>query len=157
MRRYAALIAVMIPVLLVIGVAVSNLREAYNRSRQKRTMADMRTIGVVLEAFATDRKSYAIGARPVSATAGELAFMTPVSLDEVESAVRPRYIRGPIPRLDGWGHPFEVRLSERSYAIRAPAGDGRFETDAYVHGTTSSFEEDVVFADGSWIRYPEGL
>ena len=39
-------------------IAIPNLLNALHRSRQKRTMADMRSIGTALEGYAADRKVY---------------------------------------------------------------------------------------------------
>lgn len=82
--------------------------------------------------------------------------MTRVPLDELERALSPTYIRK-LPRLDGWGNEFEVRVSAKSYAIRSRGSDDRFDADTYeMNHVTTSFDEDIVFSDGSFFQYPEG-
>ena len=43
---------------IIAAIAIPNLLNAINRSRQKRTMADMRTIGTGTEAYAVDWSYY---------------------------------------------------------------------------------------------------
>jgi hypothetical protein len=57
-------------------VAVPNLWRAKQRSAQKRTMADMRTIATAWEARATDTNTYAV-ATAQSATPGAMVCSTP--------------------------------------------------------------------------------
>src|SRR5712692_5240011 len=99
-RRIWVRIAV---VLFIVGVAgafvVPPLTTANHRSKQKRTMADMRSLGTALEAWATDFRQY-----PVVA-----------SVDALESLLVPKYIKR-LPR-DGWGRPFRYEGSKETYAI----------------------------------------
>ncbi len=43
---------------IIAAIAIPNLLNAINRGRQKRTMADIRTIGTACEAYAVDNSSY---------------------------------------------------------------------------------------------------
>ncbi len=43
---------------IIAAIAIPNLLNAINRGRQKRTMADIRTIGTAIEAYAVDHASY---------------------------------------------------------------------------------------------------
>src|SRR5262245_60740360 len=97
--------------LVVIGVlaaiAIPNLVSAIDRGKQKRTMADMRTIGTAVEAYAVDNGSY-----PISTDAATLA-----------SEVSPSYVR-PMPQLDGWNHVYVVAVANSSYTIASAGKDG---------------------------------
>lgn len=136
------------------AVAIPNLWTAWNRSRQKRTMADMRSLATAFEARATDENTYAIDSLPVPLTATDFTSLTPVSLDAFERALKPKYIRK-FPRVDGWGNEFEVRIGAKSYAIRSRGSDGDAQPVIRFNYRIQSFEEDLVFADGNFIQYPE--
>ena len=156
MRFIRSIALAVSPLALMFAIAAPNFLTAHHRSRQKRTMADMRSLANALEARATDADTYAIGAARVCGNICAFASMTTVPLDELERALSPVYIRK-LPRLDGWGNEFEVRVSAKSYAIRSRGSDDRFDANSYaMNHVTRSFEEDIVFSDGSFFQYPEG-
>src|SRR6266478_4303233 len=83
------------------AIAIPNLLTAMQRSKQKRTMADMRTIATAWEARATDVNKYsAAGACSVPATSS-----TPL---EMSGMLSPTYIKV-LPPKDGWTTPWEYR------------------------------------------------
>ena len=155
MRRFAGPVIIIVIVTAILGgVAIPNILLSLNRSRQKRSMADMRSLATALEARATETNNYAIGSTPVALTATDFTSLTPVSLDAVHGALSPKYIRK-MPRLDGWGNEFEVRVGVKSYAIRSRGSDGHADPKIRFNYRIQSFEEDLVFADGNFIQYPE--
>jgi len=133
------------------AIAIPNLLTAMQRSKQKRTIADVRSVATAVEAYATDHKQYP-NAIDVSGLRAELV---------------PTYIRM-IPANDGWGHPlhYDAWSSQGtgtdSYAIGSGAKDGDFlhqslrDYLAHPHATTS-FDDDIVFSNGSFVQYPEGI
>jgi hypothetical protein len=65
--------------------------------------------------------------------------------------------RGIPSRLDGWGHPIHVtRGAHGGYTIHAADRDGKFEQLIYP-GSFTSFDNDIVYADGSFITFPFGI
>jgi len=128
------------------AIAIPNLLTAMQRSRQKRTMADMRTIATVLEAYGTDheREEY-----PPGATVADL-----------RGQMQPVYVKR-LPTLDGWATPIRYTpLPNRGYAIMSAAANKTFEAespDQYTPGTTTHFDCDIVFVNGEFVQYPEGV
>jgi general secretion pathway protein G len=133
------------------AIAIPNLLTAMQRSKEKRTMADIRTVATAVEAYATDHKQYP-NAIDVNGLSGELS---------------PTYIRV-VPAVDGWGHPmhYDAWVSQGtvldSYAIGSGAKDGVFLhqslRDYLAHsGATPNFNDDIVFSNGSFVQYPEGI
>jgi hypothetical protein len=134
--------------------ASSNLSEAVQRSKQKRTMAEMRTIATAWEARATDLNRYnAAGAVTLPGVA--------VSAEEVNRHLAPRYIKR-VPALDAWGRPYTFHLDvafagsriAENYAIRSFGRDGK--ASPLVAGSTSDYDCDIVFSNGSFVVFPEG-
>ncbi len=58
---------------IVSAIAIPNMLNAIDRARQKRTMADLRTVGIALEAYGIDNNHY-----PVSEGWAEAATPTDV-------------------------------------------------------------------------------
>lgn len=138
------------------AIAIVNYMVALDKTKQKKTMADMRAIGIAWESRATDRGSYsAAGQGPAFVWPSD-----PITGAELESILSPTYMR-PMPRRDGWGSEFGYALDSAigsgtgaaTYAIRSPGRDGLFE-DEYPTYTTVRFECDIVFSNGQFVVTP---
>ena len=76
----------------------------------------------------------------------------------------PTYIKA-LPQNDGWSRPYGFGLDKavgaanaaQQYGIRSQGKDGAFSTGAYTVGPTSLFDCDIVYSNGSFIVYPEGI
>lgn len=130
------------------AIAIPNLLNAIHRSRQKRTMADMRTIAIAWEARATDANSY---------NAAGLSWpTTDQDASSIEPWLSPTYIRR-TPVYDGWGAQFRVGYSVDSYSIESYGSDGLNESESQGGViTTSSFANDIILSGGTFVKYPEG-
>lgn len=142
----AAVIAVVVALFLGIAVlgilaaiAIPNLMTAMERARQRRTMADMRTVSVLIDDFAVREQQL-----PEASSMTELARVVGVTQ---------------MPLVDAWGNPFEYVHDSESYWIASAGRDGVFEVDDppwYEPAMTTSFDDDIVFYAGEFIRYPKG-
>ncbi len=145
------------------AIAIPNLLTAMQRSKQKRTMADMRAIATAWEARATDMNTYG-----AAGTSGA-TFAWPannVTFTGLLGLLTPTYIKS-LPQNDGWGRPYgfamdkavNVSNAAQAYGIRSSGKDGAFESGgSYTVGTaTSVFDCDIVYSNGSFIQWPEGM
>ena len=73
---------------IIAAIAIPNLLNAIDRGKQKRTMADMRSIATAIETYAVDQEVY-----PTTTDVYELSRM-----------LSPDYIRH-VPGFDGWENP----------------------------------------------------
>jgi len=121
--KYVAIAIVIVGGLM--GLAVPDLLTAMQRSRQKRTMADIRTLAAELEERAEKTGRYALDAKDLH-------------------------------HLDGWGAPFELHASGNDYSIRSYGRDARRD-DRDVAGATTDFARDIVYSNGTFVTYPEGI
>jgi type II secretion system protein G len=123
-------------------IAVPSLLSAIQRSKQKRTMADMRSIGTALETYQIDYNKY-----PQTGEAN-LAYL------------QPTYIRR-VPTLDGWGNliKYVATSAQQDYSLGSGGRDASDPTTSFTSaaGTTTSFDADIVFFDGQFTIYPEGV
>lgn len=134
------------------AIAIPNLLNAVQRGKQKRTMSDMRALATAVEAYAVDNNNYPAAAcnAGLYTTGTENALAT-----NSFTNLTPTYIAQP-PKTDGWGRFMKYSLDGTSshYRIRS---SGRDNTDAsFVCGTTTNFNDDIVYADGTFIQWPEG-
>jgi type II secretory pathway pseudopilin PulG len=138
-------------------IAIPNLLTARNRSHQKRTMANIRTIATAWEARAADVNRYDVGGptpAPNSFGGVDWKALPPVPYRDLKQALEPTYVRH-LPEKDGWGEPFQFAATEQTYAIRSLARNGIAETEIYGSRTTTDFDSDFVFSNGTFIWYPE--
>jgi general secretion pathway protein G len=130
----------------IAGTAIPNLLDATDRGRQKRSLADIRSVGTAVEMYAIDNDSY-------PSTDGRW-----VPVRQIEATLAPVYIRT-LPTADAWGHPLTYWSDGQRYRIASPGKDGEMSRDWSGQadpGPTSSFDSDIVFADGSFVSWPEG-
>lgn len=139
---------------IIATIAIANYLAAAQRTKQKRTMADMRSLAVAWEARAVDTKAYS--------AAGFTMPAAPVTFAELTTLLQPTYMRN-IPRIDGWGHPLEFAMDQpiggtpaAEYALRSAGRDAAFSGTTYAGGPTTSFDCDIVYSMGSFIAWPEG-
>lgn len=132
------------------AIAIPNLLAALNRARQKRTMADMRTIATAWEARAADVNVY--NAAGISWPAADASVTTMTFLS-------PTYIKK-LPFYDGWGIEFRVSSNTPSaYTVKSFGAD-KVETTTATSATgpamTEKFDCDIILSNGFFVQYPEG-
>jgi type II secretion system protein G len=125
---------------IIAAIAVPSLLSAIQRSKQKRTMADMRSIGTALETYQIDYNKYP--------PAG------PANLRNLE----PNYMRK-VPVLDGWRNAFDYTTpgSQQDYSLGSGGRDGSSPAWSTPAATTTTFDADIIFFDGQFTVYPEGV
>jgi type II secretion system protein G len=123
---------------IIAAIAIPNLLNAIDRGKQKRTMADMRSLGTAVESYAVDNNVY-----PVVSTAATLKTI-------VEAGA---YIKN-MPTADGWNNTFVVDSIATQYTLYSTGKDGAGTT--CTAGTTNSFNDEICFINGQFLRYPAG-
>jgi type II secretory pathway pseudopilin PulG len=137
--------------LILAAIAIPNLMSATQRAKQKRSMADLRSIGTAVEAYATDHNAY-----PAAR-----------NIDELRPLITPMYIKS-VPPNDGWGKPFIYEPAEcadskcQRYYIASGGKNMALErARPSEYGTslltTATFDADLVYSNGDFIVAPEGI
>ena len=123
---------------LIAAIAIPNLLNAIDRGKQKRTMADMHALAMAVEAYAVDNDDY-----PVASTAAALKTI-------LEAGA---YIKS-MPVADGWNNTFVVDSITTQYTLYSTGKDGSGTT--CTAGTTTTFNDQICFINGQFLRYPAG-
>jgi general secretion pathway protein G len=136
------------------AIAIPNLLNAVQRGKQKRSMSDMRALATAIEAYAVDNNQYPVATScPTGLTAiiGGVAAVGNASF----SLLSPTYIGQP-PKVDGWGGFFYYNNDTNNYAILS-AGRNKSKDGMTTNcGTTTDFNDDIIYGNGSFIQWPEG-
>jgi prepilin-type N-terminal cleavage/methylation domain-containing protein len=136
---------------IITAISMMYYQGALIRSRQKRTMADMRSIAVAWEARAVDLRQYNAAGFTVPANI--------ISYPGMVTMLTPNYIKI-LPQKDAWGHDLVFSVDQpvggpaaAEYAIRSPGRDGQLDT-TIVPGKTTDPNADIVYSGGTFIMYP---
>jgi len=130
---------------IIAAIAIPNLLNAIHRGRQKRSMADMRTIATAIGTYATDMNFYPRGLSALSA---------------FETHLVPVYLRK-MPPKDGWNTTYVATTDTAGehYTIQSwgknKIDDGLI--NGGVGGETNEFDCDIYHQDGMFIQWPEGI
>jgi general secretion pathway protein G len=134
------------------AIAIPNLLNAVQRSKQKRTMSDMRALATAIEAYHVDN-----GAFPSAACAGGVFSTAGTALTNTSfTLLTPTYI-AQTPKQDGWGRflLYNVDAGRANYNIQSFGRDGG--ADTINCGTTTDFNEDIMYSNGTFLQWPEGV
>lgn len=157
MRRGFTLIELLVVVAIIgiiVAVAVPNLLNALQRAKQKKSMGDMRTLALTIEAYSTDLNRYPAAAG-YALPSGLSLPSTPVTA--LQGTVTPTYLKT-LPLTDGWASWFtySVTADGGDYALRSNGADGVPESSP-PFGPTTRFNADIILCDGQFVQYPEGV
>jgi general secretion pathway protein G len=139
---------------IIVAIAVINYLNAIERARQRRSMADMRSLATAIEAYAADLNRYP----PAS------AYVLPAGLDlptqNLESArpyLQPTYMKT-VPLIDGWNSWFlyGTTPSGSDYVFSSTAQGGQPQA-APSFGPTTDFKDDILLVNGQFVQWPEGV
>ncbi|MEO8430178.1 MAG: prepilin-type N-terminal cleavage/methylation domain-containing protein [Acidobacteriota bacterium] len=135
------------------AIAIPNLLNAVQRGKQKRTMSDMRALATAVESYAVDNNKYPAAACAAGLyTGGSNVALATASFTNLS----PTYIAQP-PKVDGWSAAMNYSSDTPGNNYRIQSG-GRNKTinTTLVCGTTTDFNDDIAYADGAFLQWPEG-
>ena len=134
---------------LLAAIAIPSMLNAIDRARQKRTMADLRSVGTGVESYAVDVNFYPRNITTATAVGGSGA-------SNLESHISPIFEKA-VPTSDGWYADLLYRsdATGAEYTLMSYGKD--LLRSATSLGTTQSFDCDIVFQNGSFIAWPEGI
>jgi general secretion pathway protein G len=135
---------------IIVAIAIPNLLNAIQRAKQKRSMADIRSIGTAAETYAIDFNRYP-SAAGFTVPSGAFLPTTTVGAGNFANLVQPTYIKV-LPLKDGWANYFfyEAANGAQDYALSSSGKNGA-QDSSIVGGPTSDFNADIVFFDGQFI------
>ena len=119
---------------IIAAIGIPMLMDAVDRSKQRRSMGDMRSIAVANGTYNVDQQDYA---------------------PNLASLVGGEYLQNAIVN-DGWGNAFQYNTTGDAYDLTSLGSDGAAGPAAPVPWVNDPFEPDIVLADGTFTQAPEG-
>ena len=155
------LIVVVTIVGLIFVVLLPYYLESLDKAKQRKTMANMNSIGKAMMNWITDQA----GAAAAGASTTEkmhLSNFNSVTHDEMDAIMVPVYLVN-VPKSDGWGSDLDYYLKilnfndEDAMGIRSPGKGGNWDGDTYSMApfVSTNYKSDIVWADGLFVRWPQ--
>jgi len=126
---------------IIAAISIPALTASIQRARQKRSMAELRTIALAVSAYATDY--------PFMPKVG------PGTADLLVPYLVPTYVRN-ISGLDGWQRPIYYEAAGIDYTIKSLGAQG-IEQATLALGPTTSFTDNIVISNGLFVQWPDGM
>jgi len=154
----------------IAAILIPNLLDALQKTKQKRTMADMRDLGTAWFSWLTDQVSAAAAGSGTHEYDFEDLSVSLSAEDLISSLYvdsRMFYTRD-VPARDGWSRLYDYRWSGNPSSspvigIRSFGRDGQEGPNgnggSYFMGPflASDYDQDIVWADGFFVVYPSGV
>ena len=131
-------------VVLIIGIlaaiSIPTLLNAVDRSKQKRTMSEIRALGGAIQAYAVDHDIFPLG----------------TDMSTLTSVLEGDYVAR-VTSADSWGHTFLYTGTTKDYTVGSTGKDGGSSlTLTGGGGQTSYFIDDIIYSNGSFVQWPDG-
>ena len=133
---------------IIAAIAIPNLLNAIDRGKQKRSMADIKTLGTAVESYSIDVNFY-----PISTSMASIS-----SIGATNMGIEPIYIKL-APAKDGWGgqlfYGSDAAGAGSDYTIMTYGKDKKVSPAS--KGGTNDFDCDIIYQNGVFTAYPEGV
>jgi type II secretory pathway pseudopilin PulG len=146
---------------IIAAILMPNLLEALNKSKQKRSMTDIRLVGTAWFSWVTDQVSAGAAGATTTVLDWDDLF-TDQSFAALEVVLVPAYAAF-IPQKDAWGNEYEYGATEDynetiPVGVRSTGAEGLFQSAEYTPGAfiATDFIQDIVWAGGYFVKWPAG-
>ena len=151
---------------IIAAILIPNLIDALQKAKQKRTMADMRNVGTAWLSWVTDVVSGAAAGTGVNQWVG--TAYTTITHANLFGTLHPSstfFYLNELPAKDGWKNSYGYGytgepLGSQVIAIGSTGRNGGTSplTGTVTIGpfTPTRYDEDIIWADGFFVRWPGG-
>jgi prepilin-type N-terminal cleavage/methylation domain-containing protein len=146
---------------IIAALLIPNFLDALQKAKQKRTVADMRNTGTAMFSWLTDQVGAASAGAAGTVTMSNYASIGETFLDSTAGLV-PQYMQD-VPSLDGWKNAYTYYLNTTNplaqQVMAVWSGGRNGGTPAGTYSVTSfeptNYDQDIVWADGFFVRWPQ--
>ncbi|HVR11094.1 MAG TPA: prepilin-type N-terminal cleavage/methylation domain-containing protein [Thermoanaerobaculia bacterium] len=149
---------------IIAALLIPNFLDALQKSKQKRTEADVRNLGTAMFSWLTDQAGAAAAGAAATGDVNLANFHSTNSTD-LGTCLVSQYIQS-IPLLDGWKHQYSYYMNYSNplggvniMAILSYGRDGKADAGSPDYTVTgfdpTDYDRDIVWADGYFVRYAQ--
>ncbi|HEV3455020.1 MAG TPA: prepilin-type N-terminal cleavage/methylation domain-containing protein [Thermoanaerobaculia bacterium] len=149
---------------IIAALLIPNFLDALQKSKQKRTEADVKNLGTAMFSWLTDQAGAASAGAAATGDVNLGNFQSTTSTD-LGTVLVSQYIQS-IPLLDGWKHHYSFYMNYSNplggvniMGILSYGRDGKPDTGSPDYTVTgfdpTDYDRDIVWADGYFVRYAQ--
>lgn len=149
---------------IIAALLIPNFLDALQKSKQKRTEADMKNLGTAMFSWLTDQAGAAAAGAAATGDVN-LANFQSTNATDLSTVLVSQYIQA-IPALDGWKHQYSYYMNYGNplggvgiMGILSYGRDGKPDAGSPDYTVTgfdpTDYDRDIVWADGYWVRYAQ--
>jgi general secretion pathway protein G len=151
---------------IIATIIIPMFLDAIQKSKQKRSMVEVKIVGTCWMAWLTDEISAgAAGSTTRTYNLNGLDIIPQEDLLRTLFRSQTFFYCSEVPAVDGWGNAyeyyynFENPTAGKTFAIRSTGRDGVFSGTTYriTPYVQTHYDEDIVWADGLFVYYPQGI
>ena len=152
---------------IIAAILIPNLIDALQKAKQKRTMADMRNVGTAWLSWVTDAVSGAAAGQGTTRTWNGGAYIK-IDAADLFTTLHPTstfFYLNELPDKDGWknsylygytGNPAGAQVIAIGSGGRNGGIGTSFTTLSTGPFTPTDYDQNIVWADGFYVRWPGG-
>lgn len=138
---------------IIAAIAIPNLLDAIERSRQKRAMGEIKEVATGIQSYRADHETIPV----VGQVQGEGWHF--VEIRELERSLVPDSVRA-LPPADPWGQPYRYGFTAdgKDFCLISGGGDRTITTADPPAGIveTHCYESDIIWLNDGAVQWPEG-
>jgi type II secretion system protein G len=149
---------------IIAALLIPNFLDALQKSKQKRTEADMKNLGTAMFSWLTDQAGAAAAGAAATGDVNLANFQSTTAAN-LSTVLVSQYIQA-VPILDGWKHQYSFYMNFSNplggvgiMAILSYGRDGQPDTGSPDYTVTgfdpTDYDRDLCWADGYWVRYAQ--
>lgn len=147
---------------IIAALLLPNFLESLQKAKQKRSMGQIKIVGLAMMAWLTDQAGGAAAAGASTVAKIDLSDIPSVTHGELTDVLVPAYIQE-VPETDAWYEPYDFHLSvedpygQNVLAARSLGRDRIAEGTEYEVGAfePTDYDRDLVWVDGGFARWPQ--
>lgn len=150
---------------IIAAILIPNLLDALQKAKQKRTVSDTRNVGTAWMSWLTDQVGAASAGSAKVYVGGGHASKEYVQVFGYLHPTSSFFYMQEVPQTDGWDYPYtyaaNADLVQSAVLLICSSGRGGSPLQACnttwtVHPfTATDYDQDIVWADGYFVRWPE--
>lgn len=123
----------------LMAIAIASFKDALDRTKQRSTMSEMRTISTAIEIYKADTGHYPANGQTMAQL---VLLLIP-------------YQTNVLPTTDAWKHPYTYETDNvDSYSLASYGKDGVDGLDV-SYSTRFEFDRDIILSNGMFVASPE--
>lgn len=126
---------------IVSAIAIANLANALDKSKQRKSMATMRNLSTALQAYESDNSRFPSDS---------------ISMQQLQALLSPDLFNS-VKVTDGWGYDLNYETNLSSFTLESYGDDAADGPADITYDTRFEFDYDIVMIDGIFISSPEHL